>query len=352
MIRKLIPSQVSQVGEDEVEVVIATGDIARDGHILVPGGVDLTNYLRNPVVLWQHSPDDPVGNAENVRVEGDKIVARVRFAPTGISEVADRTRGLVKSGVIQAVSVGFEPLDGLPLDPAKPRGGQRFTKWDLLEFSFVSVPADTGAIVTARAADASKEPAMAASRKRTSKPAGVRGLTYGGVCDLAYVVCELGYLVEWAKYEADIEGDGSAVPGMLGEALKQLGAALVAMTQEEVAELLAGHGLDAEEDYEDIAEGQRAWVRSGPTRLSRTWRARKVRAGKTISSATRDVLDTAHDKIEEARSMLRGLLDDTDSTEIQSSDGLDEDEGSSDSRALSLDARRRRARALMFATAD
>ena len=239
MIRKLVPSHVSLLGEDEIEAVIMTGDIARDGHILVPGGVDLANYLRNPVVLWQHNPDEPVGNAEAIRIEGDQIIARVRFAPLGISEVADRTRGLVKSGVIQAVSVGFEPLDGEPLDPTKPRGGQRFTRWDLLEFSFVSVPADTGAVVTARSVEP-QEPDMSRPSKR---------------------------------------------------------------------------------------------------------------AGKTISSVTRDVLDTAHDKIDAARCMIRDLLDDTDTTEFQTTDGEGESDGTANGRALSLEHRRRRAVALSLAAA-
>jgi len=82
---------------------------------------------------------------------GDKITARVRFAAVGISPDADKVRGLVKGGIVRSVSVGFDPLDAEPLDPKKPYGGQRFTRWELLECSFVSVPADPGAVVTARA---------------------------------------------------------------------------------------------------------------------------------------------------------------------------------------------------------
>jgi HK97 family phage prohead protease len=151
MIRTIFPAQVTSLGDDEVEVVLSTGLKARDGHVLVPEGCDLSGYRSNPIVLWQHSPEIPVGRASEIQVSNDKIIARITFAPLGVSPKADEVRGLVKANVISAVSVGFDPVDGEPLDPKRPRGGQRFTRWELLECSFVSVPADPGAIVTARA---------------------------------------------------------------------------------------------------------------------------------------------------------------------------------------------------------
>ena len=151
MIRKLVQAVISTLGPDEVEITMSTAALARDGHILVPQGCLLDNYRANPIVLWQHDPDHPVASAENIQVESDSITARVRFAPDGISHKADEVRGLVKTGIVSGISVGFDVLDGTPLDPKKPRGGQRFTKWELLECSFCSVPVDPGAAVTARA---------------------------------------------------------------------------------------------------------------------------------------------------------------------------------------------------------
>ena len=151
MIRATVPAQMAALGEGEVEVVISTAALARDGHILEPTGCDLTNYRANPVVLWQHNPDQPVGRATELVVEGDRIRARITFAPAGISAKADEIRGLVKTGIVSGISVGFDVQDGTPLDPKKPRGGQRFTKWELLECSFCSVPVDPGAAVTTRA---------------------------------------------------------------------------------------------------------------------------------------------------------------------------------------------------------
>ena len=152
IMRAAVSAQIKELGENEVEVIISTSAIARDGHILEPAGCDLTNYRANPIVLWQHNPDTPVGRAADLMVDGDRIRARILFAPAGVSAKADEVRGLVKTGIVSGISVGFDVLDSEPLDPKKPYGGQRFTKWELLECSFCSVPADPGAAVTARTA--------------------------------------------------------------------------------------------------------------------------------------------------------------------------------------------------------
>ena len=164
MMRAAVAAQINTLGENEVEVIISTSALARDGHILEPSGCDLTNYRANPIVLWQHNPDVPVGRAPDLVVDGDKIRARITFAPLGISQKADEVRGLVKSGIVSGVSVGFDVIDAEPLDPKQPRGGQRFTKWELLECSFCSVPADPGAAVTARAQPQEKKPMTTQTR--------------------------------------------------------------------------------------------------------------------------------------------------------------------------------------------
>lgn len=148
--RKLVRAQITALGDREVEIVMSTAALARDGHVLLPGGCHLDNYRANPIALWSHDPDKPIGNVENIVVGPDQISARAVFAPEGISHKADEICGLTKAGVIRAVSVGFDPIDMEPLDPKKPRGGQRIAAWDLLELSFVSLGADVAALVTAR----------------------------------------------------------------------------------------------------------------------------------------------------------------------------------------------------------
>jgi HK97 family phage prohead protease len=328
MIRKLVRAQISALGDDEVEVVMSTDALARDGHILIPQGCRLENYRANPIVLWSHNPDQPIGNTDSAVVAADQISARVKFAPLGISRKADEIRGLTKAGVIRAVSVGFEPIEMEPLDPKKPKGGQRISAWELLELSFVSVPADAGALVTARAhgdKPMTERTAVAArmrpARGGTGGRAGAIVFTRGlyQVAQLCYLFEELGYYIDVAKWEAAIEGDASKVPAMLGAVLSDLGDALMAMTQEEIAEALAGHDVepeasDAPDDDDDVllVVEERAHIAAAPSPAVRAFRRglahAKLRAGKTLSADTVRCLREAKATHDEAMELHRSAM--------------------------------------------
>ena len=346
ILRKLVRAQITALGDDEVEVVMSTDALARDGHILIPQGCQLENYRANPIALWSHDPDKPVGNAEDVGVGAGQLTARVRFAPLGISRKADEVRGLTKAGVIRAVSVGFDPIEMEPLDPKKPKGGQRILRWELLELSFVSVPADPGAEVSGRAADGETtltETTVTATRAQPA--AGGRRVHFKRglyqVASLAYLFEELDWAVDMAKWEAECEGDDSKVPAMLAGALHELGDALLAMTKEEIAEALAGHDLELEDDSGDVVltVEERQHIAAGPTPAARAWRRRlaqgKLRAGKTLSAATvqslRDMKAKHEEGMEQARSALRSHqagLDAVDDMMNRAGVAIDEDEAS------------------------
>lgn len=152
MIRRQIDAQVRTLGEDEVEVVVSTANLVeQDALLLLPEGCVLDNFRRNPIWLWSHDYDAPIGRAEAIAIEAARIVQRVRFAPLGISRKADEIRGLVKAGIVSAASIGFEVVEWEWIDPKQPARGKRVTRWVLYECSFVSVPADPNALVTARA---------------------------------------------------------------------------------------------------------------------------------------------------------------------------------------------------------
>jgi HK97 family phage prohead protease len=226
MKRKFLPTaaKTDGLGERQVRVIVSTPDVDRAGDIVIADGVDLSSYKANPIVLWNHSAECPVAKCVDIAVKNGAIEALVQFPPEGDDAEADKLYLRIKNGVVNAASIGFNPLKAEPIKGA----GLKYTACELMEFSFVSVPANAEALVVERSA---------ATATKDAPKLKIKGLY--GVANLAYLLADLGYIEESAEWEADYEGDDSPVPQMLHEALRQLGEALIAMTVEEVGELLA-----------------------------------------------------------------------------------------------------------------
>ncbi|ESY30033.1 MULTISPECIES: HK97 family phage prohead protease [unclassified Mesorhizobium] len=152
------------IGPRQVRAVVSTGEVDRMGDIIVQSGIDLTAFRKSPTVLWQHDADHPIAKCLSVGIEGGKLVALVQFPDAGVSAKSDEVYGLIKAGVINSTSIGFVPLKYVPIDPSKPYGGQRFTSSEMLEFSFVSVPANSSALITGRSA--SQTPRLDAAKRK------------------------------------------------------------------------------------------------------------------------------------------------------------------------------------------
>ena len=116
------------------EVIITTENLDRYQEVIKLDGWELDHYLKNPVVLWGHDHQKPIGLATSVEIADGKMVAKGKFAPTAF---AQEIRQLYDAGIIKATSVGFIE---------KEREGNLITKAELLEFSFVSVPANPYAL--------------------------------------------------------------------------------------------------------------------------------------------------------------------------------------------------------------
>ena len=117
------------------EVVITTENLDRYQEVVSLDGWELEHYLKNPVVLWGHDHFTlPIGMATSVEIRDGKMIAKGKFAP---HEHAQQIRALYDAGIVRATSVGFIE---------KEREGNLITKAELLEFSFVSVPANPYAL--------------------------------------------------------------------------------------------------------------------------------------------------------------------------------------------------------------
>lgn len=154
--RKDLTVNTEEIGERVVRFTISKEVTDRDGDILRASGVDFTNYMKNPVFLGFHNSHDfPLGKVVKFWVENDSVKADVYF-PTlaelssdmnNVSEkarVIDFTYHCYKTGMLNAVSVGF-----IPTEYKETRTGLDVIKWELLEFSAVAVPANQDAIAEA-----------------------------------------------------------------------------------------------------------------------------------------------------------------------------------------------------------
>lgn len=324
MIRRTYPAAMSELGPRQVRVRASTGNLGRDGLIVHPAGIDLAHYRQNPVMLWAHDPQAPIARATVIGMEGDDLVADVEFAPAGVSATADEICGLVKAGIINAVSIGFDPLETEPLDARKPRAGRRVLRSELMEISFVSVPADREAIVLQRKMEilaglttpeewhlAEERPADRAARKPRT-----RGMYAVG--ELAWLMECLSGIKHSTEIESALEGDASAVPAMLATAVQNVGAALIAMTAEEVAELIGDTEVDPVGEMGDLDEPDVVLIMAAPTPAIRQFRigfarAKAVsaaRAGKALSAETMRALGEAMGEHDEgALAMSTNLSD-------------------------------------------
>ncbi len=135
-----------------VRVIVTTQAPDRAGDIIVTQGIQTASYMANPVVLLQHRADSPIARCvELVTFEG-RMEAVAEFPPEGVSEQSDRVLRMIRAGILNAVSVGLNPLEnGVEwLDPKNPFKGVRYTKTEMLEFSFVSIPMNAQALIIQR----------------------------------------------------------------------------------------------------------------------------------------------------------------------------------------------------------
>jgi hypothetical protein len=342
-----------------IRYMFSDDSVARDNHTIATAGWQLDNYLRNPVFLWAHDASQlPIGKVVDVGVRGGKLMGDVEYLERDAYPFADTVYQMVRGGFLNATSVSWMPIEYRFSQDKGRAGGIDFLKQELLEVSQVPVPAMPSALVTARAAGIDTQPmhewleraldtgglemvsraelqALRRSAKMPSigKPktravAGAKKRGLYDVCGLAYLVNELGYLVAESQWEENYEGDDSEVPEQLLAALKLLGAALIAMTQEEVGELLAGLVQDDVVLLADDA-AQDAYIAAAATPAQRLLRSLEVisrkrsaspasnikiverflRAGKVLSADNESALRSAVEQITEACGAISDLCD-------------------------------------------
>lgn len=137
-------SKVKTISDSKNTVTIrgmaSTKDIDRVGDIVDPdawtkGG--LKNYTKNPIILFNHDYNKPIGKGTKFQVtkDGLEITAEISKADPYIAK-------LIEDGVLSTFSIGFKVKDA---DYMKETGGLLIKDVELFEVSVVSVPANQAA---------------------------------------------------------------------------------------------------------------------------------------------------------------------------------------------------------------
>jgi len=131
------------------DVIISTEVKDRSGEIVRQDGWDLSNYKNNPIVLWGHDYYSlPIGvcvDTYNTTYRGvPALGARGVFYPADINPLAQQVRRMYEYGVKSGTNVGCTTSVGFIPKEFDESDQSVITRAELLEFSFVPVPANQG----------------------------------------------------------------------------------------------------------------------------------------------------------------------------------------------------------------
>jgi len=129
--------------------VFSSPEVDRDGDTIDQMGIDCTAFKLNPVVLWAHDyRSPPVAKVKATWLREGKLHGSIAFPPHGAYALSDTLHALVDAGFLNAVSIGFMPMETEPLEDSN---GLNYKKIELMEISLVPVPSCREALLAASA---------------------------------------------------------------------------------------------------------------------------------------------------------------------------------------------------------
>jgi HK97 family phage prohead protease len=161
-VKHKITSKAIGGNADGMQFILSDASVDRYEDIIEPAGWQLANFNANPIALFSHRSDFPIGKWENVGVRDGALRGTLKLAPEGTSDRLDELRRLVDAGILKAVSVGFMPIETNRIEGTS---GYRYIKQELMECSLVSVPANPSALAVAKSLRISDDTMRLAFRK-------------------------------------------------------------------------------------------------------------------------------------------------------------------------------------------
>ena len=288
-VRKQFTVEVKEVDEEErtIEVIASTKARDRDNDTINPEGWDLSDYEKNPVILWAHDySEPPIGKAIDNWIQDGQLRQKIKFAPKEANPFAEQVYQLYKGGFLNAVSVGFDPKEWDWSD--EEEGNIDFEQQVLLETSAVPVPSNPEAL----------------------QVAGKEGVDTSMVQKWAKNV-----LKEEEDYDFDKREVGAYLADIwdvtTGEALNLMDALNPTEPQDRraIAALVAREyeGLSVDDVLEVLAEAE------GNENATESDEVKQVKDGRVLSTRNKELLEEAKEDIE----MVLQACDDDDKEYIE-----------------------------------
>ena len=139
---------LKSVDEDQrrIEGIASTPSTDRTGDIVESQGAAFTLPLP---FLWQHDSAQPIGHVIAAKPDKDGIPVTIQLADVPVAgalkDRLDEAWQSIKFGLVRGLSIGFAPLEYSYIEET---GGYRFTKWNWLELSAVTIPANADASIS------------------------------------------------------------------------------------------------------------------------------------------------------------------------------------------------------------
>lgn len=102
---------------------------------------NLENYKKNGIILFNHDPDKPIGKMLDIRATEDGLWLKAKISKSKDPFVS-YIRDLVDEGILNAFSVGFDPID----EEKNHDGVLEVKALDLYEVSVVTLPMNQDSI--------------------------------------------------------------------------------------------------------------------------------------------------------------------------------------------------------------
>ena len=136
--------EIKSVDDDarEIRGIATTPAPDRVQDVVVPEGAKFALPLP---LLWQHDASQPIGHVTEATVtaKGIEVVAKIA---KGVDAEIDRAWNRIKAGLVRGLSIGFRSLESEEIPGS---WGRKFTSWEWMELSAVTIPANAEASILA-----------------------------------------------------------------------------------------------------------------------------------------------------------------------------------------------------------